>query len=166
MTISSNILAVALAAAAPWLVAPAAAAPMTSSLGLQSAVAPSVETVQYRRGWRGGYRGGGIGGGVLGLAAGAIIGGAILGATQPYGYYGQGAYGPGYGYGPGYAYAPGPAQGYVPQGYVPQGYVAVSPYAGSYAGGDATAYCLQRFRSYDPGSGTYLGLDGMRHSCP
>jgi len=27
-------------------------------------------------------------------------------------------------------------------------------------------YCLQRFRSYDPGSGTYLGNDGFRHPCP
>jgi len=27
-------------------------------------------------------------------------------------------------------------------------------------------YCLQRYRSYDPGSGTYLGRDGLRHPCP
>lgn len=27
-------------------------------------------------------------------------------------------------------------------------------------------YCAQRFRSYDPASGTYLGYDGERHSCP
>jgi hypothetical protein len=32
--------------------------------------------------------------------------------------------------------------------------------------GDAVAYCMQRFRSYDPRSGTYLGSDGFRHSCP
>ncbi|MGB8044731.1 MAG: BA14K family protein [Pseudolabrys sp.] len=25
---------------------------------------------------------------------------------------------------------------------------------------------MQRFRSYDPGSGTYLGYDGYRHPCP
>jgi hypothetical protein len=31
---------------------------------------------------------------------------------------------------------------------------------------NAVAYCSQRFRSYDPGSGTYLGYDGMRHACP
>ena len=29
-----------------------------------------------------------------------------------------------------------------------------------------TAYCQQRFRSYDLASGTYMGYDGMRHSCP
>ena len=31
---------------------------------------------------------------------------------------------------------------------------------------DGSAYCAQRFRSYDPGSGTYVGYDGVRHSCP
>jgi hypothetical protein len=31
---------------------------------------------------------------------------------------------------------------------------------------DAVAYCSQRFRSYDPRSGTYLGYDGYRHPCP
>ena len=31
---------------------------------------------------------------------------------------------------------------------------------------DAMTYCAQRYRSYDPASGTYLGYDGNRHSCP
>jgi BA14K-like protein len=189
MNRSSKILAAGLmAAAAPWLVAPAAAAPMSSPLGLQNAVAPSVETVQYRRGWRGG-RSGGVGVG-LGVAAGAIVGGAIIGATQPYGYRGHGGYEPGYAYEPGYSYAPGyayqpgyvhepgyayapgyaqspslrrsPAPGYAYAPGYDQGYVAVSPYAG---GGDV-ASCRQRFRSYNPASGTYLGFDGLRHPCP
>jgi MFS family permease len=30
----------------------------------------------------------------------------------------------------------------------------------------AVAYCLRRFKSYDPRSGTYLGYDGYRHPCP
>jgi BA14K-like protein len=30
----------------------------------------------------------------------------------------------------------------------------------------AIAYCMQRFRSYDPYSRTYLGYDGYRHPCP
>jgi len=142
MNRSSKIFALALiAATAPWLVSPASAAPLSSPLALQNAVTPSVETVQYRRGWRGGYRGG-YGGVGLGFAAGAIFGGAILGAGRPYGYYGY----PGYAYGPVYD----------------QGYVAGSPYAG----GSEVAYCEQRFRSYDPSSGTYLGVDGRRHSCP
>lgn len=46
---------------------------------------------------------------------------------------------------------------YYGYGYAP-GY-----YAG---GGDADGYCLSRFRSYDPASGTYLGFDGRRHPCP
>lgn len=35
-----------------------------------------------------------------------------------------------------------------------------------YPGDDAVAYCMRRFRSYDPRSGTYLGYDGYRHPCP
>ena len=31
---------------------------------------------------------------------------------------------------------------------------------------NAVAYCAQRYRSYDPSSGTYLGYDGVRRSCP
>jgi hypothetical protein len=38
--------------------------------------------------------------------------------------------------------------------------VAVGP------GPDAVSYCAQRFKSYDPASGTYLGYDGNRHACP
>ena len=30
----------------------------------------------------------------------------------------------------------------------------------------SVSYCAQRFRSYDPASGTYLGNDGRRHRCP
>ena len=109
------IVAASIAATAQWLVAPAAAAPISSLTGVQNTVTPSVETVQYRRG---GYRGRRIGGVGLGLGAGALIGG-ILGATGPYGYYGYGpgytyAPGYGYGYGPGYAYAPGYGYGNWP----------------------------------------------------
>jgi BA14K-like protein len=35
-----------------------------------------------------------------------------------------------------------------------------------FAGGSDSAYCQQRFRSYDVASGTYLGFDGLRHPCP
>jgi hypothetical protein len=37
---------------------------------------------------------------------------------------------------------------------------------GYYGGPSAVAYCEQRYRSYDPASGTYLGYDGYRHPCP
>lgn len=38
--------------------------------------------------------------------------------------------------------------------------------ANSQAQANASAYCSQRYRSYDPASGTYLGYDGLRHPCP
>ena len=30
----------------------------------------------------------------------------------------------------------------------------------------AVSYCMQRYRSYDPNSQTYLGNDGLRRPCP
>ncbi|RAI40819.1 BA14K family protein [Rhodoplanes roseus] len=102
---------------------------------------PQAEAQRWgHRGYHGGWGGGGgaAAAGIAGFATGAIIGGAL--ASQPsYGY----GYGPGYGPAP--VYGGGPAYG---------------------GGGDAVAYCQQRFRSYDPASGTYMGYDGQRHSCP
>jgi hypothetical protein len=48
------------------------------------------------------------------------------------------------------------------------GAIANSQAQGYYAppAGGAVDYCMQRFRSYDPASGTYLGYDGLRHPCP
>jgi hypothetical protein len=43
------------------------------------------------------------------------------------------------------------------------GAIAQSQAAPVYQG---NSYCAQRYRSYDPASGTYLGYDGMRHPCP
>jgi len=45
------------------------------------------------------------------------------------------------------------------------GAIAQSQAAPAY-GSNVHAYCAQRFRSYDPASGTYLGYDGRRHPCP
>ena len=154
MNLPSKTLAVALLAATSFAGA-ASAGPIGAPLS-QDGASPLVQTVQWRgghRGWGGGHGWGGGWGGGAGLAAGAIIGGAIA-ASRPYGYdYG---YAPGYyGYGPTYSYDP----GYSDYGYAPGGYVEAAP------GGDV-AYCQQRFRSYDPASGTYLGYDGYRHPCP
>jgi BA14K-like protein len=100
--------------------------------------------VQWRRGgygWRGG-RGYGyrpwVGAGV-GLATGLAIGSAF---ASPY------------------YYAP-PPRVYYEDDDAPAYYRAPGP-----VGGNATAYCMQRFQSYDPRSGTYLGYDGQRHPCP
>lgn len=37
-----------------------------------------------------------------------------------------------------------------------------------YYGGPSSVvrWCMDRYRSYDPRSGTYLGYDGRRHPCP
>jgi hypothetical protein len=121
----------------------ASAAPVGGAIALKNSAPGAVEQVRWggHGGWHG--HGGGWGWGVgAGLATGAIIGGAL---AAPY-YYG------GYPYG-GY-YAPGP------------GYYAEQPYYEDEGGDDATGYCMQRFRSYDPRSGTYLGNDGHRHPCP
>ncbi len=72
-----------------------------------------------------------------GFAAGVAIG---SGLAAPY-YYG---------YGPYYPYYPAPYPYYAPP----------------YGDPDAVGYCAQRYRSYDPRSGTYLGFDGRRHPCP
>jgi hypothetical protein len=151
---TSKLLAVALVAGVPLFAGPVAAAPLGHPL-LQNDVAtsnettPMVQQVQFRRwngsGRTGAWRGRGWWGGP-GVALG-ILGGAAIAASRPwygYDYYDQGyAYAPGYSYEPGYTYEP--------------SYVA--------PGGDV-AYCQQRYRSYDPASGTYLGYDGLRHPCP
>lgn len=83
-----------------------------------------------------------------GLAAGAI--GSSYYYNDPY--YDSYAYADGYGYG----------DNYYGNGYSDDSqYVAVE----QGVGGDAS-YCAQRYRSYDPSSGTYLGYDGLRHPCP
>lgn len=60
-------------------------------------------------------------------------------------------------------YGWGPAIGGLAAGAIIGGAIANSQ---AQAGANEVAYCSQRFKSYDPASGTYLGYDGMRHSCP
>src|ERR1035437_6120520 len=98
----------------------------------------------YRGGYGGPYSGGGYGGG-WGYYGGGLAAGAILGGLYD-----------GYGY-----------DGYGYDGYGYDGYGDVDAYAYEAPVDDsAVAYCVQRFRSYDPASGTYLGNDGYRHPCP
>ncbi len=52
------------------------------------------------------------------------------------------------------------SQPYYGPGYYPGYYPPPPP------PGDPVGYCMSRFKSYDPGSGTYLGYDGLRHPCP
>jgi len=101
-------------------------------------------------------------------AAGVIVGGAVAAATSPLwgpGYYGDG---PRYRYRPDYAYGDGPyASGYG--GYDDNNGPPMTERRSAAIDGpldDSVAYCQAHFRSYDPSSGTYMGYDGMRHSCP
>ncbi|MCA6107278.1 BA14K family protein [Bradyrhizobium cenepequi] len=98
----------------------------------------------YRPGWRGGYRHHRYGWGP-GFAAGALVGGALASSA----YYGSDYYGYGYG-----------------TGYYDDGYYDDSAAVAAAPGGGDIAYCQQRYKSYDPASGTYLGYDGQRHPCP
>lgn len=78
-------------------------------------------------------------GGGWGWGWGAPVAGGLIAGAIIGGALATAPYGPGY-YPPPVAYGPPP--------------------------GDAIAYCMQRFKSYDPNSGTYLGYDGNRHPCP
>jgi len=107
------------------------------------------------------------------------------GYRRGYGGYrrGYGGYRRGYGYGHRYAYR----RGYYGNGYyggsglylgfgLPFGYYGgygsyYDDYGygyGGYSGGYSSAHvrwCLNRYRSYDPRTDTYLGYDGYRHRC-
>jgi hypothetical protein len=67
--------------------------------------------------------------------------------------------GPGIGFGAGLALGSALATPYY---YAPPAVVYAEPSPSA----NEVAYCSQRFRSYDPASGTYLGYDGERHPCP
>jgi BA14K-like protein len=118
----------------------AMAAPVTNASAIRNAMPSAVETVRW---W-------GWGAPAAAFVAGGLIGGAL---AAPY-YYGYGPYYPG----PYYSGA------YYPAPYYP----GPGPYAAApaYSGAGDEGYCAQRFRSYDPSTGTYLGYDGQRHPCP
>jgi hypothetical protein len=75
------------------------------------------------------------------------------------------------GFWPGFAIGAGVGSAY---GYYGNNYYYDDPYyydetvvaAAPPVGDDAVAYCMRRYKSYDPASGTYLGYDGQRHPCP
>ncbi len=75
----------------------------------------------------------------------------------------HGFFGGGPRFGFGFWGGPYAAEPYYDDGY---GYGPPVVYAAPAPGGPDVAYCMRRFRSYDPNSGTYLGFDGNRHPCP
>lgn len=104
----------------------------------------------YRGAYRGGYRG-------RAVVARPYYGRRAYYGGYPYGYYRRPNYGAAAAAG-----AVGLATGAIVGGALAQQQapVYVAPNQGS------VAYCSQRYRSYDPASGTYLGYDGLRHPCP
>lgn len=91
----------------------------------------------YHRGYNGGYRGGYHRGYGGGGFYPGLAAGAILGGAIAGPYYSD-----------------------------PYYYDDDAPVVTLAPGGRDEAYCIRRFRSYDPESGTYLGNDGLRHPCP
>ncbi|HQS07260.1 MAG TPA: BA14K family protein [Xanthobacteraceae bacterium] len=78
-------------------------------------------------------------------------------------------YGPGWGWGPGWGGGWGPGWGYggaVATGVVIGSAAALAANQGPGPGTNWVAYCSQRYRSYNPRTGTFLGYDGRRHPCP
>lgn len=141
-TLAASTLLVAIAAVCAGA---ASAVPVVDRLAIENAPPGTTKFVQ----WRGGGWGWGWGAPAV---AGGIVAGALLGSALAAPYY----YGPGPYY---YPYYPRPYYAPAPAGYYAPGY-------GPPSGGDGIAYCEQRFRSYNPRSGTYLGTDGYRHPCP
>ena len=145
MIFAAASLAGATMAARPAAAMPAAGAPVAQAAS-DAALATQVQ-------WRGGY---GRGHGYRG------------------GYYGRGYYGGGYGYRRGWDYGgaaaaagiAGLATGAILGGALSQPRTTVIEEPGYAYGGGGSAYCAQRYRSYDPASGTFLGYDGLRHPCP
>jgi hypothetical protein len=151
----------------------AGAAALALAAAVCAATPASAERWHHWRGW-GGWGWGGFG---LGLAAGAALDTAASPWWGPtYGYY---DYAPGYWGAP--AYTPAPAYNYATSPAYGYGYATAPAYTYDYTSPSYSygfsygfveqpphdeAYCMRRFRSYDPRSGTYLGFDGLRHPCP
>jgi hypothetical protein len=143
--------------AAPASAAETQTAPVSELVAALKKGEVQSDYVQHYRGYRGGYRGGPR----------FVERGPYRAYRYGYGgarpYYGSryGYYGPRYRYGYGSAAAAG-AIG-LATGAIVGSAIAQSQAAPVYGG---NAYCAQRYRSYDPASGTYLGYDGLRHPCP
>lgn len=115
-----------------------AAFALTAATVLVSAAPASAAPWGWHRGWGWGWPG---------AVAAGVVGGAVAAATSPL--WAPGYYSGYYDYYPGY----GPSYAYTAPTVVVQN-------------GGSVAYCQQRFRSYNPSTGMYLGYDGRYHPCP
>lgn len=153
------------------LTAPASAAQTQTAPVNELVAAIQKGTVQADYVQRGHYRGGGrhVSRGNVYRGRQVYRGGVYRGGRYAnrgyYGrrYYGGRYYGPRYGYyRPGYRYGYGSAAAAGAIG-LTTGAIVGSAIAQS---NNAASYCAQRYRSYDPASGTYVGYDGVRRRCP
>jgi hypothetical protein len=137
MTGRSKLLASSLLAAGALWCGSATAAPISAPGLAAEGVAIQAQPVQWHNHWQGRR-------GWDPTATGEAPASHSASGSAPYGGYGYGAYDSYSAYDEGYAVMP----------------------LGQSRVDDDVAYCQQRFRSYDPASGTYLGYDGQRHPCP
>lgn len=132
-------------------------------LAVAATTLAALPAAQAGDGWRrGGYHhrydnrtGDLLAAGALGLAAGAIVGGIVAANNGP-------AY-----YAPVYREPrprPRPYRGYYVAEpnvvYARPVHASVEPWSGGWY-----RYCENRYRSFDPRTGTYMGYDGVRHFC-
>jgi hypothetical protein len=131
------------------------------------ALSGAVQTVGFRGGlgFGGGrhFNHGNFASGIFGFTLGTIIGGALASPRYSRPYYPYYYDDPGYRRGdygrPLYYVDPGYRRGYYGRGYYRQP---------SYSAGNSDFHvqrCLDRYRSYDPRSDTFMGYDGRRHYC-
>lgn len=97
---------------------------------------------------------------------------AVRSYHRPYAAYGRPYYRGAY-YRPYYggAYRPYYGGSYYPYGAAAAGAliggaIASQPMVTGSVGSNASAYCAQRYRSYNPATGTFTGYDGRQHPCP
>ncbi|HLM38099.1 MAG TPA: BA14K family protein [Microvirga sp.] len=126
-----------------------AAAPVSELAAALQTGELNASYAQYRRGYRDGYRGG------------PRYVERRYYAPRRYGYEPRGYYRRDRGNALA-AGALGLATGAIIGGAIAQSQAQAAPVYG----GNTASYCAQRYRSYDPASGTYLGYDGLRHPCP
>jgi hypothetical protein len=114
--------------------------------------AASADDWRYHR-YHHGNGGGALAAGVLGLAAGALIAGAL---SNPQ---------PSYYYEPGYdGYYGGPRPVPVPRYYAAPRVAYNAGYAQPWTRG-WYEYCSDRYRTFNPRTGTFVGNDGEQHFC-
>jgi hypothetical protein len=128
--------------------------PLAATLALTIGATTVVSTAEARHRYRhyGHHHGhhhhgdfaGAAAAGIFGLAAGALVGSAL---SRPYyGYYGPA---PVYRAPPPVVYEPSTAYYGAPEAWSPEWY----------------SYCTQRYRSFNPDTGYFLGYDGNYHFC-